>query len=133
MKIISPIKGYRPTAIDFKILRAWIVLKKPFWILVVFWEDYFSSMLDHVKDYIVDVWELRKARLYDENLSVPQSQCKNSSGELGDVGDSVVGRGVCMVRWTPPFHVCVCVELAPLSVLGAWSMPLVLWLPFECY
>ena len=28
-------------------------------------------------------WELR---LYDENLSVPQSQCQNASGELGDVG-----------------------------------------------
>ena len=27
------------------------------------WEDDFSSMLDLVKDYIVDVWELRKARL----------------------------------------------------------------------
>ena len=47
------------------------------------WEDDLSSMLE---DYIDDVWELRKARLYDENLSVPQSQCQNSSGELGDVG-----------------------------------------------
>ena len=28
------------------------------------WEDDFSSMLDLVKEYIVDVWELRKARLY---------------------------------------------------------------------
>ena len=27
------------------------------------WEDDFSSMLDLVKDYIVDVWGLRKARL----------------------------------------------------------------------
>ena len=44
-------------------------------------------MLDFVKDYTVDVWELRKARLYDENLSIPQSHCQNSSGELGDVGD----------------------------------------------
>ena len=50
------------------------------------WEDDFSSMLDLVKDYIVDVRELRKARLYGENLSVPQSQCQNASGELGDVG-----------------------------------------------
>ena len=46
------------------------------------WVDDFSSMLDLVKDYIVDVWELRKAKLYDENLSVPQSQCQNASGEL---------------------------------------------------
>ena len=49
------------------------------------WEDGFSSMLDLVKDYIVHIWELRKARLYDENLSVPQSQCQNSSGEQRDV------------------------------------------------
>ena len=58
------------------------------------WEDDFSSMLDLVKDYIVDVWELRKARLYDENLSVPQSQCQNASEELGDVGGS--GRLRCL-------------------------------------
>ena len=31
------------------------------------------------------------------------------------------------------YHVCVFVVLAPPSVLGAWSMALVLWLPFECY
>ena len=31
-------------------------------------------MLDIVKNDIVEVWELRKARLYDENLRVPQSQ-----------------------------------------------------------
>ena len=42
-------------------------------------------MLDLVKHYIIDVWELQKARLYDEN--VPQSQCQNSTGEVGDVGD----------------------------------------------
>ena len=30
------------------------------------WEDDFSSMLGLVKDYIVDVWELQKARLYNE-------------------------------------------------------------------
>ena len=38
-----------------------------------------------------------------------------------------------MVRQTPPFHVCVHVVLAPPSVLGAWSMALGLWLPFEYY
>ena len=32
--------------------------------------------------------------LYDENLSVPQSQCQNASGELGDVGDG--GRLRCL-------------------------------------
>ena len=44
--------------------------------------------MDFIKDYIVDIWELRKTRLYDENLSIPQSQCQDSFGELGDVGDS---------------------------------------------
>ena len=34
------------------------------------WEDGFSYM----PDYIVDVWELRKARSCGENLSVPQSR-----------------------------------------------------------
>ena len=37
-----------------------------------------------------------------------------------------------MVRQTPLFRVCVHVLLAPPSVLGAWSMVLVLWLPFKC-
>ena len=41
----------------------------------------------------------------------------------------VVGCGVCMVRWPPPFHVCVHVLLAPPSVLGAQSMVLDSW----CY
>ena len=45
-------------------------------------------MFDLVKDYIVDIWELQKAWLYNKNLSVPQSQCQNSSWELEDVGDS---------------------------------------------
>ena len=36
-------------------------------------EDDFSSVLDLVKNYIVDVWELRKPRLHNQNLSIPQS------------------------------------------------------------
>ena len=93
------------------------------------WEDDFTSMLDLVKDYIVEVWELRKARLYNENLSVPQSQCQNSSGELGDVGDG--GSLSCLHgKVDTPFHVCVHVVLALHYVLGAWCMMvLVLWLP----
>ena len=31
---------------------------------------------------------LRKARFYNKNLSIPQSQSKTPSWELGDVGDS---------------------------------------------
>ena len=54
-------------------------------------------------DYIVDVWELRKARLYDEN---PQSQCQNSSGELGDVGDG--GRLRCLHGKVDTTISCMC-------------------------
>ena len=61
-----------------------------------------------------------------------ESQCQNASGELGNVGDS--GRLRCLhVRYTPPFHVCVHIVLAPPTVLGAWSLALVLWLPFGCH
>ena len=38
-------------------------------------DDDFSSLLDLVKNYVVDVWELRKPRLHDKNLSILQSQC----------------------------------------------------------
>ena len=70
--------------IDLNIMRDWIVLTSIFILLgSELWENDFSSLLDFVKDYIVDVLELS----YDKNLSIPQSQCQNSSGELGDVGD----------------------------------------------
>ena len=47
-------------------------------------EDGFSSMLYLLKDY--NVWDLRKARLYDENLSIPPSQFLNELGDARDGG-----------------------------------------------
>ena len=48
------------------------------------WVEQFSSMLDLVKGYIVDVWELRKAKLYGKNPNVQQPQHSQiSPGELG--------------------------------------------------
>lgn len=47
------------------------------------WEDDFSSIFDLVEDIIVDVWELRKARFYGENPSIPQFWSQSSFGELG--------------------------------------------------
>ena len=35
------------------------------------WEDDISSILHLVNDYMVDLWELQKARLYDENIHIP--------------------------------------------------------------
>ena len=46
------------------------------------WENKYGSMLDLVKSYIIDVWELRKVRLYGDNPSVQQSQSQIAPGEL---------------------------------------------------
>ena len=56
----------------FEHFGAWIVLKKHLLVWVVSCgEDDFSFMLDPFKDYMVDVLELQKTRLYDKNLSIP--------------------------------------------------------------
>ena len=91
------------------------------------WEDDFSSMLGLVKKYIVDVW----ARLYGKNLSVPQSQCHNSSGELWDVGDD--GRLRCLHGKLDTTISCVCTfNVGSAQCPGReWSMALVLWLSFK--
>ena len=52
------------------------------------WEDKFGSLLD--KGFIIDVWELRKVRLYSDNPSIQQSQSQIASGELQGVAG---GRG----------------------------------------
>ena len=54
------------------------------------WEDKFGSLLGLVKGFILDVWELRKVRLYGDNPSVQQTQSQIASGELQGVAG---GRG----------------------------------------
>ena len=49
------------------------------------WEDKFVSLLGLVKGFILDVWELRKVRLYGDNPSVQQTQSQIASGELQGV------------------------------------------------
>ena len=74
------------------------------------WEEYSSGLL---------VWEERKVRLYGEHANVHQSHSQNDSGDLRGVagGDGELGPVMCVMA--PPIH------------LGEWSMPLMLWLPFE--
>ena len=55
------------------------------------WEENCMSLLDLVKEYIVDVWEIRKARLYGENLNDTQyepshSSIENLQGQAGHKG-----------------------------------------------
>ena len=56
--------------------------KAPFVLGREMWEDKFGSLLGLVKGFILDVWELRKVRLYGDNPSVQQTQSRIASGEL---------------------------------------------------
>ena len=49
------------------------------------WEDDFSSLLSIVKEFIADVWESRKLRLYGEN-ACPGPQPNSSRWDLGQDG-----------------------------------------------
>ena len=66
-------------------------------------------MLDLFKDYIVDVWELRKARPYDENSSASKSQSQTSSGKLEDVGHG--SRLTCLQGSYGRHHYFMCVYM----------------------
>ena len=52
------------------------------------WTENFDSMLALVKEYIIDLWEVRKVKLYGEPCST-QPQCQSSAGDLRD--GTVVG------------------------------------------
>ena len=53
-------------------------------------EDKFGSLLGLVKGFVLDVWELRKVRLYSDNPRVQQTQSQIASWELQGVAG---GRG----------------------------------------
>ena len=44
------------------------------------WEEHFDSLLPLVKDYVVDIWEVRKIKLYGDD----SSQSQSSTGDLGE-------------------------------------------------
>ena len=49
------------------------------------WEDNFGSLLSIVKEFLVDVWESRKLKLYDDN-ACPAPQSDSSGWDLGQDG-----------------------------------------------
>ena len=49
------------------------------------WEKNFKSLLFLVKEYIVDVWEVRKQILYGDDACPSHLQSQPSVGELGCV------------------------------------------------
>ena len=44
------------------------------------WEEHFDSLLLLVKDYVVNIWEVRKIKLYRDD----SSQSQSSAGDLGE-------------------------------------------------
>ena len=55
------------------------------------WTENFHSMLASVKEYIIDLWEVWKVKLYGEPCST-QSQSQSSAGDLRDMALWLVGR-----------------------------------------
>ena len=49
------------------------------------WEKNFKSLLFLVKEYIVDVWEIRKQILYGEDACPTHLQSQSLVGDLGGV------------------------------------------------
>ena len=49
------------------------------------WEKSFKSILFLVKEYIVDVWEVRKQILYGDDACPSYFQSQSSVGDLGGV------------------------------------------------
>ena len=44
------------------------------------WEEHFDSLLPLVKDYVVNIWEAWKIKLYGDD----SSQSQSSTGDLGE-------------------------------------------------
>ena len=94
------------------------------------WENKSGSMIDLVKSYVLDVWELRKVRLYGDNPSVQQSQYRIAPGKLQGVaggggelcleGETDTGISVCSSS-VCSFTVCSSVYLCTVSSLSSGS------------
>ena len=65
------------------------------------WEEHFDSLLPLVKDYVVDIWEVRKIKLYGDDSSQSQSsigdlgEFTGIEGQSGKFHSSYIGMNVC--------------------------------------
>ena len=57
------------------------------------WDAHFDSLLSLVKDYVVDIWEARKIKLYGDDSSQSQSSTGDLGGFNGIEGQS--GKDMC--------------------------------------
>ena len=93
------------------------------------WEN-FKSLLFLGKEYIVDVWEVRKQILYGNDARPSHLQSQSLVGDL-EVSLELMCRGV--VSWTKEvslmmyilvlIHVCVCVCVCMRVFLCVWLRP----------
>ena len=85
------------------------------------WEYDFDDLLSLVKEYVVGVWDVRKQKLYGDNLCPSQLQSLAEDLQLAGV------RGKWMVSYVPQVRevrICLYVHVyvAPPMIVGAWSM-----------
>ena len=66
------------------------------------WEEHFDSLLPLVKEYVVDVWEARKIKLYGDD----SSQSQSSTGDLGEFTGIEGQSGKNMCQGGKPEPVC---------------------------
>ena len=52
------------------------------------WDEHFDSLLTLVKDYVVDIWEAQKIKLYGDD----SSQSQSSTGDLGEFTGEYIAR-----------------------------------------
>ena len=55
------------------------------------WEEHFDTRLALVKEYIIDIWEDRKSKLYGDSQCALQPSLQSPAGDLGDIA-GVVGQ-----------------------------------------
>ena len=96
------------------------------------WEENFDSLFALVKDYVVNIWEARKIKLYGDD----SSQSQSSAGDLGEVTGIEGQSGKNMCQGGKPdsgkFHSSY-IGVAPPLRMGAWSMARVLRQRIEYY
>ena len=110
----------------------------------------FEGMLRLVKDFIVDVWEVRKQKLYGEDACPSHHQCQTLTGDAGPVTGggglrvSKMGklqdkgklgklRVSFMYRYVVVIKMCMLVIVAPPIVMGVWSRAFLLGQHVEYY
>ena len=67
-------------------MTAWSSLVKTAYVLgSELWEENFEDKLRLVKEFIVDVWEVRKQKLYGKDAYPSHHQCHTLAGYAGPV------------------------------------------------